>query len=241
MASNEILRLWRLAQIDNRLADVRQRAANLDVGQKLTAEIKQIEAKVAEVGGAHHSLSGESTDLELANGGIADKIKRVEKELYGGKVVAAKEVENLTKEIAALKRQSEKNDERLMELMELIPPAAETAAKWTRALEQRKQMLAKRQVEAKAERAALETEYKELAVKRPELAKIVTPPSLLARYELIKTKHAGLGMVEVNTKDNTCSGCGTHLPERTIQGLKDDKPMTCETCHRLLYYTEGLV
>ncbi|RYF45944.1 MAG: hypothetical protein EOO38_15085 [Cytophagaceae bacterium] len=32
-----------------------------------------------------------------------------------------------------------------------------------------------------------------------------------------------------------------HLPERTIQGLKDDKPLACETCHRLLYYTEGVV
>lgn len=240
MAANDTLRLWRLAQLDNRLADVRKRAANLDVGQKLATEVKAMEAKEAEVGGAFHALAGESKDLELANAGIADKLKRIDKELYGGKVVSPREVENLEREIAAQKRQRDRNDERLLELMELIPPAEETTKKWGRALEQRRGMLAKRQAEAKTDQAALQEEYKALAAGRPELAKIVNP-SLLARYDAIRQKHGGIGMVEVNRKDNTCTGCGTHLPERTIQGLKDGKTMACETCHRLLYYTEGAV
>lgn len=240
MASNDVLRLWRLAQIDNRLADVRNRAASLDVGQRLAAEVKALEAKDAEVGGAFRDLSAESRDLELANGGIAEKVKRIEAELYGGKIVSTREVDNLNKEIAAQKRQRDKNDERLLELMELIPPAEEQAKKWSRALEQRRKMLAARQAEAKTERAALEEEYKRLAAERPERAKAV-PPTLIARYDGIKAKHGGIGMVEVNVKDGTCSGCGTHLPERTIQNLKDDKAATCETCHRLLYYTEGAV
>lgn len=240
MASNESLRLWRLAQLDNRLAEVRARAANLDVGQKLAAEVKAVEAKAAEVNAAFHGMVGESKDLELANASIAEKIKRVDKELYGGTVVSPREIEKLNKEIAAQKKQSEKNDERLLELMESIPPAEETATKWARALEQRKKMLAARQAEARTEQAALQTEYKELGAKRPEIAKIVNP-SLLARYESIRQRHGGIGMVQVDIKRNTCEGCGTHLPERTIQGLKDDKPLACETCHRLLYYTEGMV
>ena len=240
MATNETLRLWRLAQLDNRLAEVRTRAAGLDVGQKLAAEVKAVEAKVAEVDKAYHGLTAESKDLEMANGTIAEKIKRVDKELYGGKVVSSREVETLNKEIAAQKKQRDKNDERLLELMELIPPAEETAKKWARALDQRKKMLAARQAEARTEQAALQTEYKELAAKRPEVAKIVNP-STLARYESIRQRHGGIGMVGVNLKGMTCEGCGTHLPERTIQGLKDDKSLACETCHRLLYYTEGVV
>ena len=240
MASNDVLRLWRLAQLDHRLTDVRQRAANLDVGQKLAAEVKALEAKVAETGGEYHGLAGEAKDLELTNAGIADKLKRIDKELYGGKIVSSREVETLNKEIAAQKARRDANDERLLELMDLVPPAQDTAKKWDRALTQRKEMLAKRQGEARTERTALEEEYKGLAARRPELAKIV-PPSLLARYESIKTKHAGVGMVEVNVRDHSCAGCGTHLPERTIQNLKDDKAMACETCHRLLYYTEGAV
>ena len=239
MAANDTLRLWRLAQIDNRLAEVRGRAANLDVGQKLAAEVKALEAKEAETGGAFRSLAAESKDLELANAGIAEKLKRIETDLYSGKA-SSREIENLNKEAAAQKRQRDQNDERLLLLMDEIPPVEETAKKWARALEQRRKMLVARQTEAKAERVQLETAYKALAQKRPEAAKIV-PPTLLARYESIRAKHGGIGMVEVNVKDATCSGCGTHLPERTIQGLKDDKTMICETCHRLLYYTEGAV
>lgn len=240
MSSTETQRLWRLAQLDNRLADVRTRAANLDVGQRLAAEVKAVEAKVMETDGAAHALRGESKDLELANGGIEEKIKRIDKELYGGKIVSPREIEGLQKEIEAQRLQRERNEERLLELMDLVPPAEETAKKWHRALTQRREMLAKRQAEAKAERAALEAEYKELAARRPELAKIVGP-SLLARYDSIRQRHGGVGMVEVNVKDQTCTACGTHLPERTIQSLKDGKAVACETCHRLLYYTEGAV
>lgn len=240
MAAHDSMRLWRLAQIDNRLADVRSRAAALDVGQKLAAEVKALEAKESEVGGAYRAMSAENRDLELANGGIDDKIKRIEGELYGGKIASMREVENLNKEIAAQRRQKEANDERLLALIDLLPPAEEAAKKWGRALTQRRKMLAERQVEAKAERANMEEEYKRLAAERPERAKAVSP-SLLARYDGIKAKHGGIGMVAVNLKDNTCTGCGTHLPERTIQGLRDDKVMACETCHRLLYYSEGAV
>ncbi len=239
MPANDSMRLWRLAQIDNALTDVRQKAANLDVGGKLASEVKALEAKEAEVGGAYRALAAESKDLELANAGIAEKLKRIDADLYSGKS-SNREIENLNKEIAAQKRHRDENDDRLMALMELIPPAEETAKKWGRALDQRRKMLAARQTEAKAERAALEARYKELAAQRPEVAKIV-PPSTLARYDSIRQKHGGIGMVEVNIKDATCTGCGTHLPERTIQGLKDDKVMHCETCHRLLYYTEGAV
>lgn len=237
MAGNDTTRLWRLAQIDNRLADVRKRAAGLDVGQKLAAEVKAIEAKEVEFGGAYRALAGEQSDLELANGSIAEKLKRIETDLFSGRA-SSREIENLNKETAAQRRIRDANDDRLMQIMEAIPVAEETAKKWSRALDQRRRMLAARQVEAKAEREALETEYRTLAAKRPDAIQGLSP-STLARYESIRQKHGGIGMVEVNRKDNTCTGCGTHLPERTIQGLRDDKVLACETCHRLLYYTEG--
>ena len=239
MAANDPLRLWRLAQIDNALADVRQRAANLDVGQKLAAEVKAMEAKEAEVGATHRGFLAESKDLELANAGIAERLRKIDAELYGGKA-SSRDIENLNRDIAAQNKQRDANEERLLALMDLTPPAEETAKKWTRALDQRRRMLAARQVEAKKERADLEARYKELAAQRPERAKAL-PPALLARYDSIRQKHGGIGMVEVNVKDATCTGCGTHLPERTIQALKDDKVAACETCHRLLYYTEGAV
>ena len=85
----------------------------------------------------------------------------------------------------------------------------------------------------------LEREFARLNKLRPEAAKIVNP-TLLARYENVRQRHAGVGMSEV-TKKGACSGCGTNLPERTLQALREDKVGACEACHRLLYYTEGVI
>ena len=241
MAANDSLRLWRLAQIDNRLADVRSRAAGLDVGQRLAAEVKALETKEAEVGGAYRDLVAESRDLELANGGIVDKIKRIETELYGGKVVSTREVENLNKEIAAQKRQRDKNDDRPARDhgapaerrggREEVGPAPSSSGRGCSQA---------RQVEAKAERTGLEGEYRALAAERPERAEgaVARPRRALRGHQGQARRHRdGRG----RTQRRHLHRVRHPSPERTLQGLRDDKVMACETCHRLLYYTEGAV
>ncbi|HEY0867916.1 MAG TPA: C4-type zinc ribbon domain-containing protein, partial [Fimbriimonas sp.] len=139
-----------------------------------------------------------------------------------------------------LKRQRSANDERIMELWDLVPPAQERAKQVQAKLDEAKHRLNERKKAALQERKNIEQEFNRLNALRPEAAKGISP-TLLARYEDIKKKHGGIGMAQVNRQSVTCDGCGTHLPERTIAALKDDRVMTCETCHRLLYYTEGLV
>ncbi|HSI72050.1 MAG TPA: C4-type zinc ribbon domain-containing protein [Fimbriimonas sp.] len=240
MASPEISRLWKLAQVDRALAEIRVRAAALDVGQKIQAEITAIEKEEAEVGGTARSLRSELADLELQQKSIDDKIKRIDKELYGGKIVNPREVENFEKEIAGLKKQRGKADERILELWELLPPAEAAASGVQKRLEDKKQQLAERRKKAVQEKGMLEADYKKYTALRPELAEAVKNPTLLARYDSLRQRHSGLGMAEV-TRKQSCGVCGTNLPERTIQMLKDDKLVTCESCHRILYYTEGIV
>jgi predicted nucleic acid-binding Zn-ribbon protein len=240
MASLELSRLWKLAQVDRALAEIRARAAALDVGQKIQAEIAAIEREDTMVGGQARALRSELTDLELQQKSIDDKIKRIDKELYGGKVVNPREVENFEKEIAGLKKQRAKADERILELWELLPPAEKAAGEVQKRLDEKKEQLAGRRKKALEEKALLEADYKKYTAARPTLAEAVKNPTLLARYDNLRQRHAGIGMAEV-TKKNSCGVCGTNLPERTIQMLKDDKLVTCEACHRILYYTEGIV
>lgn len=240
MASPELQTLWQLAQIDNRLVEVRTRAATLDVGQKIAEEIKRLEAEEAEVGGEFHTLHREQLDLELAQKSIQDKIKKLDQDLYSGKVVSPREVENIQKEIAGLKRQIEDKDERLLELLDLVPPAKAAHDKVLAAIDAKKKALAARRQEAIKEKQTLESDFKSLSAARPEAAKKVQP-GLLVKYDGIRTRHAGIGMVSVNTRTANCNGCGTHLPDRTIIALREEKTVTCETCYRLLYYTDGLI
>lgn len=239
MASTEMQRLWKLNLVDSGLVDIRHRAANLDVGKKLIAELEELKKLDAEVGGHARKVSAELTDLELAQKGIDDKLKKIDKQLYGGSVVNPREVENLEKEIKALKRQRDVNDERILALWDIVPPAKEAASKVEANIIEKQKQISERKKAAIAEKSTLEAEFARLTAARTNATRGIGP-GLMNKYDGIRQRMDGVGMAEVSRK-NTCSRCGTVLPERAVQMLKDEKVVTCESCHRILYYTEGVV
>ena len=233
------MRLHKLYQVDAAMLEIKKKAAAMAAGQVLVKELEQLKALYEKVGGEAKALGAEQTDLELTNQSIETKLKKIDKEMYGGTVMNTKEVGNLEKEIAALKKQRSSNDDRLLELMDLVPPARAKAEKVHKAVEAKAKELENWKIEAVKQKAQLEARYKELGAKRPELVKNV-PQALLTKYENIRSSHHGVGMAEV-TKNLTCSECGTAQPERTIKLLEDDKVVQCESCSRVLYYTTGLI
>jgi predicted nucleic acid-binding Zn-ribbon protein len=154
--------------------------------------------------------------------------------------VNPREVETLQKEIGILKKHRGELDERILEIWEALPPAKEAAAKLEKRMAELKELKAKEQQAALASKAQMEAEFKQKSADRPVLAKEISP-GLLARYEGIRQKHGGVGIGEVDIRRGTCGACGTNLPTRTIEQLKEDKVVTCESCHRILYYTEGAI
>ena len=239
MASDDLRRLWRLHQIDAALVEIRHRAAALDPGKALMAEIKALDAKLDEKGGQARALAGELTDLELKQQGLDQKLKKVDNEIYGGKVVNPREVEALEKEVVQLKKQRGDTDVRMLELWDLVPPAQAEADAIEAAIAEKKKELSVHQKQALRLKAQLEEEFKLRTAERPEAAKHV-PAGLMAKYDAIRKGHAGTGMGHI-TRKRTCSACGTHLAERTIQHVLEERIVTCDECHRILYYTEGLV
>ncbi|HWA81876.1 MAG TPA: C4-type zinc ribbon domain-containing protein [Fimbriimonadaceae bacterium] len=238
MPSAELRRLYKLHLVDIALQEIRKRAAALDPGRKTAAEIQALDNELAAT--PARTLQAELTDLELQQKGFQEKIAKFEKELYGGKVVNPREVEAIQKEIAILKRSRGDLDGRILEIWEELPPAKERAEKLEKTLAERKQLLAQEQKAAIQTKTQLETEFKRKAAERPALAKEISA-TLLARYEGIRQKHGGVGIGDVDVKRKICGACGTSLPTRTIEALKEDKLVTCESCHRILYYSEGVV
>ena len=238
MASIELLRLWKLHEIDSRILEIRRRASALDPGKREAAHLAEVQAKFDEAAQKAKALHAEQSDLELKRKSAQDKAKRIEAELFGGKIVNPREVENMQKEIASLRKQVDSSDLALLELMEATPAARQAAAAIEPELEQTKKALADRKKTALSEKATLEKAFAEANAARPEAAKLVDA-GLLARYDAIRAKH-GTGMAKIKN-GNVCEGCGNLLPERTLEMAKTDRVATCEQCHRILYYTEGLV
>jgi uncharacterized protein len=237
MPSEELRRLHKLHLIDTALHEIRKRAAALDPGRKTASEIQILEKQLAE--GPAKKLHSEMIDLELKQKTYQEKIAKFEKDLYGGKVINPREVESIQKEITILKQQRGELDERILQIWDELPPEQEKADKIEKGIAQRKTLLAQEQKAAMQAKAQLEAEFKEKSAMRPQHAKEIAP-TLLARYEGIRQKH-GTGMGEVDVKKRSCGACGTSLPTRVIEALKEDKVVTCESCHRILYYNDGVV
>jgi hypothetical protein len=239
MASPELRRLFALHEIDAEILDLRRRAARLDAGFEEATKLKALEAKDAGAGAAARALLTEQVDTELKQRGYDEKLKKFEKQLFSGTVVNPREVDSIQKEIAMLKRNRDALDDRLLELMDEVPPAQKVLEGLTAEIDAMKKALAEKRRIAVVEKGRIEEAYKTAVAKREEAKKAVSP-GLLARYESIAKRHEGVGMSEV-VKKRACGACGTMLPARTLHAALEGTVITCESCHRILYYTEGAI
>jgi uncharacterized protein len=238
MASAELERLNKLFQIDVGLIEIKKRLIQLDPAsnQKILDQHRQL-LKSKE--GAFHVLHGELKDLELSNKQIEDKLKSIEKHLFDGTVVNVKEVDALEAQKKSLKDQSAKNDEKILELWDKLPPvekefedAKSKVAKFESDFEAWK-------VKAAAAKQEMAVKYKKYQERRPELAKTIST-ALLNRYESTAKSSNGIGMSLV-TRQHTCEECGSKIAERILLLLQEDQVATCEECRRILYYTDGII
>lgn len=230
--------LHKLHQIDEALVEIKKRAAAMDPGRAIQAAIQQAEAARNTVAEPLHALQVEQKELELRNDSIREKLKRIDGELYGGKVVNPREVENLNREIETLKAQISRNEDRLFELLELIPPLEAKLPPYDEAIQRGKKKLAEHQKGLLEIKTQLETEFKTRSAQRPGATEGI-PLMMLNRYEEIRKKAGGIGMADV--KGRSCGMCGTLLPEKSIEFAKEGRIVTCESCHRILYATDGLI
>ncbi len=239
MASPELRRLHALHEVDLAILEIRKRAAVLDVGAELQTKLKALEQNLVSGEGAEaKKLIVESKDLELANATLADKAKRLESELYSGKFSNPREIEAYRHEIENLKKHISDNEDKLIGLMDQTGPAQKVVERIEKKIAELKCQIAERRKSALVEKARLEAEYQHRQAQRPALVKEV-PPALLAKYEQLRKSYE-TGMAEV-VKYSSCGGCGMLLAERVLANLKDDRVVACEECHRILYYTEGLI
>ena len=98
---------------------------------------------------------------------------------------------------------------------------------------------------AKVERAKIEGEKKEaeqeLAQLNAERERAATeiPESMMDHYDRIMKKHDNLALAEI--REEKCSACGMRMRPQVIQAIRrstTDEMFHCETCTRILYYTE---
>ncbi|MBW7928588.1 MAG: hypothetical protein H3C58_11000 [Fimbriimonadaceae bacterium] len=237
MSLPELRKLAKVHALDASLREIRARLSQLDGGKRLQEQIEKIRTDHAATLEKTSRLTGEQRELESQNQATEAKIKKFEAELYSGKVVNPREIAAIEKEIAALKRQREAADERLLELMEEVPPAKAASKVVEDAIAAREAQLAEYRAKEGPAREKLEAEYKKRLEMRPTMLTQIDS-SLVQKYETICKANHGIGLSIVEA--GRC-GCGVQIPARTMAAAQEGKVVVCQGCHRIIYAPEGVV
>jgi hypothetical protein len=165
-----------------------------------------------------------------------DKVKKWEGRL--GEIKTPREFAALSREIDIAKKTNDGQSEQVRELTAL-------AAEIKKAIDAKEEVLSEREAAAQAEaeeiekaRAAADEKMKGLDTRRAAAVKIVDP-GLLAKYENIKRRRAGIAIAPV--VGMTCKGCHRNVPPQLAITLQRANSIeTCPNCHRIIYSADAV-
>ena len=227
------LGLYRLQQVDSQIVQIQARLKaiqqTLDNDKSLRAANEQLAAATGANKEAERLLKQSEADVEKQR----SKIEQTEASLYGGKVHNPKELQDLQKDGASLKRHLETLEERELEAM----IAAETTEKELQAAKtdlERVQSRLKEQHKDLAQES--ETLHKYLERLHSERQAVVTDiaSQALAVYDQLRKQKRGLAITTI--ADNSCEACGTTLTASQQQSARSTSQLFyCPTCGRILY------
>jgi predicted nucleic acid-binding Zn-ribbon protein len=217
--------------------DLDAHAARLGL-EAIPAERAKVEARVKEARKAYDDQKArleanerEKRQVETLLGMDRDKVKKWEGRL--GEIKTPREYAAMSREIDIAKKSNETQSEQAKVL-------AAAAIEIRIALEDSGEALAEVEEAAQAAIARLDQATAEaeaalaaLAARRATAATLVDP-GLLAKYENIKKRRAGVAVAAV--VGSTCKGCHRNIPPQLSIVLQRVNTIeTCPNCHRIIY------
>lgn len=227
------LGLYRLQQVDSQIDQIQARLKTIQQTLENDAALRSAHEHFAAAEAQHKDAE---RAIKLSESEVEKqrvKIEQTEASLYGGKVQNPKELQDLQKDVASLKRHLETLEERELEAM----IAAEDTEK---VLQTAKAHLERVQANLKEQNRDLtqesETLRKDLERLNSERQAVVTDiaSQALGAYEQLRKQKRGLAITTI--ADNSCEACGTTLTPSQQQSARSSIQLFhCPTCGRILY------
>lgn len=226
------LGLFRLQQVDSQIDRAKARLDNIQKTLENDKELKSVQTRYEAANQENLRALHGMKNAEAEVNGLKIKIEQTESSLYGGSVKNPKELQDLQKEIASLKKHLVTLEEREIEAMML---SESTGAE-----------LEKGKIDLELIQARLGNEHKKLIDEQTELIKQMESlgqereaslapidVSLLASYEDLRKQKRGVAVAEV--EDGACASCGTTLNAALQQNARSQKLAYCPSCGRILF------
>ncbi len=227
------LGLYRLQQVDSQIDQIQSRLKTiqqiLENDAALRAANEGFVAAESQHNDAERALRLIEADVEKQQ----IKLEQAEASLYGGKVHNPKELQDLQKDSASLKRHLQTLEERQLEAMISVEDAEKNLQTARIDLERVQSNLKEQHKDLTQEG---ETLHKNLARLNSERQAVVTDiaSQALSIYDQLRKQKRGLAITTI--ADNSCEACGTTLTASQQQTARSTSQLFhCPTCGRILY------
>lgn len=227
------LGLYRLGEVDKHIDRIRTRLDNIQKTLDDDAEMKSARQLYENANGdylqAQHGLKNAELDVD----NLRIKIEQAEASLYSGSIKNPKELQDLQKDVASLKKHLATLEERQLESMLLSETATTNLEKAKNDLDLVQAKLGNDHKKLIEEQTDLIRQMESLGQEREAaLAPIESP--LLTVYEDLRKQKRGVAVAEVD--DGACAACGTTINAALQQTARSQKQLAhCPSCGRILF------
>jgi len=224
--------LWALQQVDSALSAARSQRAALDDGTALREDVEAARRAAAESSARLHECQAALRDRELQLAGTEAKQRKIEGDLYGGRISNPKELSSMQEELEMLAKTRDHLEDQILALFDQVETLKEGAAAAVAGRIAIEQRLAAHLADYETARARLDAEITHLVSERAACAAGIDP-RLLKKYEGIAAQESGVGIVAIH--NGRCGGCHNTVPTGFIARVRDGQLVICERCRRILY------
>jgi len=227
------LGLYRLQQVDSQIDQIQTRLKTI---QQILENDRALRAANDGFAAAEDKHREGERALKLIEAEVEKqqiKIEQTEASLYGGKVHNPKELQDLQKDAASLKRHLQTLEERQLEAMITVEATEQELQTAKTGLERVQSNLKEQNKDLTQES---ETLHKSLERLNSERQAVVTDiaTQTLSIYDQLRKQKRGLAITTI--ADNSCEACGTTLtPSQQQTARSTSQLFHCPTCGRILY------
>jgi hypothetical protein len=227
------LGLHRLQQVDRQIDHVRSQLDSIRQMLENDAELRQSlqQLETAKVNHHHvqHALKNAEAEVEAQK----IKIEQAEASLYGGRVQNPKELQDLQRDIASLKKHLTALEERELDAMIKVEDSENTLQSAKTKLELIQARLGSEHKKLLEDQSILIIKLEQLADER-EATLAPIESSLVQIYESLRQHKNGVAIAEVS--DGACGSCGATITAALQQNARSQKQLAhCPSCGRILY------
>jgi predicted nucleic acid-binding Zn-ribbon protein len=220
-----------LQDIDDLLAARRQAAREVEARIAGSPELDAARSRAAELGEQRRSLEERVAAADREAAALRDRVKVIDRQLYGGSVRNPQDLLTLQRELAEVReRLSEADDAELglMEEGEEAEAAAREAAAAVAEIESRRNAVAG---DEQARLEALRTEIAGLERDRAAVAGALPPAELALYTRLASRLHPAVARLQ----GDSCGGCHLPLAVREVRAARAGGELVqCSNCDRVV-------